>query len=101
MKTKSMLLVFMIVFAITLPSLVLLPIISDAAEVRGDFLKDGRLVVRRPIAEPKDGRNTKVNEQPVEPDTIRVNIGIVGPSGQEIHNLLYPKLNDEKVIIPK
>ena len=101
MKTKSMLLVFMIVFAITLPSLVLLPIISDAAEVRGDFLKDGRLVVRRPIAEPKDGRNTKVNEQPVEPDTIRGNIGIVGPSGQEIHHLLYPKLNDENVIIPK
>ena len=97
MKTKSMLLVFMIVFAITLPSLVLLPIISDAAEVRGDFLKDGTLVVPRPIVEPKDGRNVRVIEQPVEPDTIRGNIGIVGPSGQEIHNFLYPKLNDEKL----
>ena len=81
--------------------LVLLPIISDAAEVRGDFPNDRTSVVPRPIAEPKNGKNTKVIEQPVEPDTIRGNIGIVGPSGQEIHNFLYPKPNDGKVITPK
>jgi hypothetical protein len=100
MKSKSMLLVFMIVFTITLPSLVLLPIISDAAEVRGNFLKDGTSVVPRPVVEPKDGRNTKETEQPIEPATIPGNISPVGPSGQEIHDFLYPKLNNGKVVIP-
>jgi hypothetical protein len=79
---------------------VLLPFISDAAEVRGHFLKDGTSVVPNPIVELKDGRNTKVTEQPIEPGTIPGNIGPVGPSGQEIHNFLYPKLNDGKVVMP-
>jgi hypothetical protein len=78
--------------------LVLSPILSDAAEVRGHFLKDGTSVVPNPA--PKDGRNTKVTEQPIEPDTIPDNIVPVGLSGQEIHNFLYPKLNDGKVVIP-
>jgi hypothetical protein len=80
--------------------LVLSPILSDAAEVRGHFLKDGTSVVPNPIVAPKDGRNTKVTEQPIEPDSIPDNTVPVGPSGQEIHNFLYPKLNDGKVVIP-
>jgi hypothetical protein len=79
--------------------LVLLPFISDAAEVREHFLKDGTYVVPNPVVEPKDGRNKTVTEQPIEPDTIPGNI-IVGPSGQEIHNFLYPKLNDWKFVKP-
>jgi hypothetical protein len=79
---------------------VLLPFISDAAEVREQFLKDGTYVVPNAVIEPKDGRNTKVTEQPIEPGTIPGSIGPVGPSGQEIHNFLYPKLNDGKVVIP-
>ena len=67
---------------------------------REHFLKDGTYVVPNPVVEPKAGRNTKVTEQPIEPDTIPGNIGTVGQSGQEIHNFLYPKLNNWKVIIP-
>jgi hypothetical protein len=80
-------------------ALLVLPIISDAAEVQGHFLHDGTHVVPSVIVEPKDGRNKKVTEQPIGPDTIPDNIGPVGPSGEEIHDFLYPTLNDGKVVI--
>ena len=80
--------------------LVLVPIISDAAEVREPFPKDRISIVPNHGVEPKDGRNTKGTEQPIEPGTMPGNIAPVGPSGQEIHDFLYPKLNDRKVVLP-
>jgi len=46
------------------------------------------------IVEPKDGRNTNRTEQPIEPETTRDNISLVGPSGEEIHDFLYPTPED-------
>jgi hypothetical protein len=77
--------------------LVLLPIISDAAEVRGDDRKD---VAPSPIVEPKERRNTSITYESIQPDAIPNNIGLLGPSRQEIHDFLYPTLNDGKVVIP-
>ena len=77
--------------------LVLLPIISDAADVRGDDRKD---VAPSPIVAPKERRNTSITYEWIPPDAIPNNIGLVGPSGQEIHDFLYTTLNDGKVVLP-
>ena len=77
--------------------LVSLPMISDAAEVRGD---DRREVATSLIVEPKEDRNTNITERSILPDTIPHNLGLIGPSGQEIHDFLYPTVDDGKVVIP-
>ena len=46
--------------------------------------------------EPKDSVVT--NEQPVAPDTRREIMGLVGPSAEEIHDLLYPAPENRKTI---
>jgi hypothetical protein len=76
-----------------------LPIISDAVEVQGHFLKEGTYVVPSPIVEPKERKNTTVTYESIQPDTIPHNFGLVGPTGEGIHNFLYPTLNDGKVVI--
>jgi hypothetical protein len=78
--------------------LVSLPIISDAAEVRGDDRKE--VATSLIIVEPKKDRNTKITERSISPDTIPHNLGLIGPSGQEIHDFLYPTVDDGKVVIP-
>ena len=54
----------------------------------------------RPVVESKARNNIPRNEQPIESDTIRLNIPMVGPSGQEIHDFLYPTPEDGKVVTP-
>jgi hypothetical protein len=46
--------------------------------------------------EPKD--IVMSNEQPMAPDTARETIGLVGPSGEEIHELLYPAPENPQVV---
>jgi hypothetical protein len=48
-------------------------------------------------AEPKD--SVVSNEQPMVPDTTRETLGLVGPSAEEIHDLLYPAPENRKTII--
>jgi hypothetical protein len=43
-----------------------------------------------PIVETKEGKNLKRNDKTKEPDNRRQPIGLVGPSGEEIHDFLYP-----------
>jgi hypothetical protein len=77
--------------------LVSLPMISDAAEVRGHNRKE---VATSLIVEPKKDKNTNITERSRSPDTIPHNLGLIGPSGQEIHDFLYPTVDDGKVVIP-
>lgn len=53
-----------------------------------------------PLVEPKVGKAIKENEQPMEPAISRDSIHMVGPSGEEIHDFLYPTPNDGKVVTP-
>jgi hypothetical protein len=53
----------------------------------------------RPVVEAKD-KNIKGNEQPMEPDNMRNTVHLVGPSGQEIHDFLYPTPENPKVVTP-
>jgi hypothetical protein len=66
--------------------LVSLPI-SDAAEIGGHNRKD---VAASQIVEPRGDRKTNITERSISPDTIPQKLGLVGPSGQEIHDFLYP-----------
>jgi hypothetical protein len=38
--------------------------------------------------------------QPMEPDTTRGTLPLVGPSGEEIHDFLYPMPRDGEVVTP-
>jgi hypothetical protein len=42
----------------------------------------------------------KRNEQPMEPDNTRETVRLVGPSGEEIHDFLYPTPKDGKGVTP-
>lgn len=50
-----------------------------------------------PAVESNEGKNIRRNDQPMEPDNSR---GLVGPSGQEIHDFLYPPAEDRKDVTP-
>ena len=52
----------------------------------------------RPAVETKEGKNTKRNEQPMEPATPRDTARLVGPSAEEIHDFLYPTPEDGGVL---
>ena len=45
-------------------------------------------------------KNLPKNEDPIESDTTRYNVPMVGPSAQEIHDFLYPVPEDVKVVRP-
>jgi hypothetical protein len=51
-----------------------------------------------PVVEPKEN-SIKPNEEPTEPDNSRDTVPLVGPSGEEIHNFLYPTTANHKVVI--
>ena len=51
----------------------------------------------RPVVEAKD-KNIKGNEQPMEPATTRDTAHLVGPSGEEIHDFLYPAPENPQVV---
>jgi hypothetical protein len=46
----------------------------------------------------KEEETVKRNEKPVEPDTTASSARMVGPSGEEIHDFLYPTREDDKVL---
>jgi hypothetical protein len=52
-----------------------------------------------PVVEPKE-KNITANEQPMEPDITRGALPLVGPSGEEIHDFLYPTTENRKVVTP-
>jgi hypothetical protein len=82
---------------ILLAALLLSLPVSDAAGVRRDDRKD---VATNQIVEPKEDRNTNITERSISPDILPENSGLVGPSGEEIHDFLYPTVDDGKVVIP-
>jgi hypothetical protein len=61
-----------------------------------DLYADGRKA-DSPVVEAEEEKNIKTKEQPVEPGNT---FGLIGPSGQEIHDFLYPTLRDGKVVTP-
>jgi len=50
-----------------------------------------------PVVEAKE-KNIKANEQPMAPDSPRGTLPLVGPSGEEIHDFLYPTTENRKVV---
>jgi hypothetical protein len=52
----------------------------------------------RPTVEPKD--NIANHQRSKEPERTSEAIGLVGPSGEEIHDFLYPAPENRKIVIP-
>jgi hypothetical protein len=49
--------------------------------------------------ETKERENIRRNEQPIEPATPRDTARLVGPSGEEIHDFLYPTPEEGNVLM--
>jgi hypothetical protein len=45
-------------------------------------------------------RNTKTSEQPIESDNNHDTVSLVGPSGEEIHDFLYPTAENRHIATP-
>ena len=52
------------------------------------------------VIEPKERKNIKANEPPMQPENGRAPMGLVGPSAEQIHDFLYPPAKDDKVVGP-
>jgi hypothetical protein len=52
----------------------------------------------RPAVDTTEGKNIRRNEQPIEPAVTRNTARLVGPSGEEIHDFLYPAPENPQVI---
>ena len=52
----------------------------------------------KPAVQTKEEDTIKRNEQPMPPDISRDSPRLVGPSGEEIHDFLYPTSEDAKVL---
>jgi hypothetical protein len=52
----------------------------------------------RPAVDTTEGKNIKRNEQPMEPATTRDTAHLVGPSGEDIHDFLYPAPENPQVV---
>ena len=52
----------------------------------------------RPAVDTTEAKNIKRNEQPTEPATTRDITHLVGPSGEEIHDFLYPAPENPQVV---
>jgi hypothetical protein len=51
------------------------------------------------VVEARD-KNPKTSEQPMESDNTRGTLPLVGPSGEEIHDFLYPTTEIREVVTP-
>ena len=51
-----------------------------------------------PVVEAKEEKIKR--DQPMEPDNTRDIVHLVGPSGAEIHDLLYPTTENREVVTP-
>jgi hypothetical protein len=52
----------------------------------------------RPAGQTKEEETITKNEEPLRTDTTRNNAGLVGPSGEEIHDFLYPTAEDDRFL---
>lgn len=52
----------------------------------------------RPVDQTKEEETITTNEQPMRRETTPNTAGMVGPSGEEIHDFLYPTYEDEKLL---
>ena len=53
----------------------------------------------RPADHTKEEDTIKRTEEPTRRDTSRDTASLVGPSGEEIHDFLYPTTEDDKLLI--
>ena len=54
--------------------------------------------VDSPVVEAKEEKIKR--DQPMEPDNTRDTVHLVGPSGEEIHDFLYPTTENREVVTP-
>jgi hypothetical protein len=52
----------------------------------------------RPAGQTKEEETITKSQEPMRTDTTRNNAGLVGPSGEEIHDFLYPIAEDDKLM---
>ena len=75
--------------------LLLALLLSDPSHIHGeDKASDNR------TNEPNDARNSRRTEQPLEAQNTDNSVRLVGPSGEEIHDFLYPTSEDDKGVTP-
>ena len=68
--------------------------LSGAAHVQAEDRATDRTAVQTTEKE-----TSKRNEEPMGPDISRDTAPLVGPSGEEIHDFLYPVIEDDKLLI--
>ena len=68
--------------------------LSAAAHVQAEDRATDRGAVQTTEKE-----TSKRNEEPMRPDISRDTARLVGPSGEEIHDFLYPMIEDDKHLI--
>jgi hypothetical protein len=71
----------------------LILLLSSAARVYAEDRASNR-----PAGQTKEEETIMRNEEPMRTETTRNNAGLVGPSGEEIHDFLYPTAEDDKVL---
>ena len=64
----------------------------------GMYAEDRR--ADNPVVESRLEKNIPRNQQATESETRRHSIGMVGPSGEEIHDFLYPTPEDGEAVTP-
>ena len=69
-------------------------LLSAAAHVHAEDRATDRGAVQTTEKE-----TSKRNEEPMRPDISRDTARLVGPSGEEIHDFLYPMIEDDKHLI--
>lgn len=90
MKTKSKSHLTLLVsggFLLALP-------LSAAAHVQAEDLATDKRSIQTTEKE-----TSKRNEEPKRSDTSRDTAPLLGPSGEEIHDFLYPVIEDDKLLI--
>jgi hypothetical protein len=68
-------------------------LLSSAARVYADDRASDR-----PAGQTKEEEPITRNEEPMRTDTTGNTAGLVGPSGEEIHDFLYPTAEDDKLL---
>jgi hypothetical protein len=68
--------------------------LSAAAQVQAEDRTADKAAVQTTEKE-----TSKKNEEPMRPDISRDTARLVGPSGEEIHDFLYPMIEDDKHLI--
>ena len=53
----------------------------------------------RPAVQTTEKETSNRNEEPRRPDISRDTAPLLGPSGEEIHDFLYPMIDDDKYLI--